>query len=109
MKQSEWYDSGSGLHAASLLPAGVAAEVQALQAQIQEEVESKNPGKFLPSSGWRSDSGNRAVGGVVDSDHIWGRARDFVPGPELSCPPVVCSAKYQVIPSRGCWHVRLRG
>ena len=71
-------DGGHG-HAWDRLPASIKVAVEVYQQMLQREIDKRNPGRFRPTSGFRSDSGNRSCGGVVDSLHLWGAARDFVP------------------------------
>jgi len=108
MKKEDWYDVDAGIHDPSLLTPSVKGAIQALQAELQEEVEKKNPGRFRPSSGWRSATGNAAVGGVADSRHIWGGARDFVPVDGRMSPPIVCALRYAVIVEKSWYHVYKR-
>lgn len=89
------------------LPLAVRAHTTLLQQALQSEIDRENPRQFRPSSGWRSPRGNRAVGGVHNSDHLKGLARDFVRvGGCRNCPPRV-GGSFQVIRSKGCWHVRI--
>jgi len=108
MKAEEWFDSESGLHDEKLLLPAVQESIRAYQEIIQIEVDKKNPGQYRPTSGWRSDSGNRVVGGVPDSAHLWGGARDFVRLDGANIPPTVCSKLFGVLMSSGCWHVYIR-
>ena len=104
---------GGHEHAWSRVPASVKIPIEVYQQCIQREVDKRNPGMFRPSSGWRSDSGNRRVGGVVDSRHLWGASRDFIPvDPSYRKPPIVCPSMFRVLrsPATGpfrCWHVEV--
>lgn len=105
------------------VPASVKIAIEVYQQCIQREVDKRNPGKYRPTSGWRSDSGNRNISrsdsgsrrasGVVDSRHLWGGARDFVPvDTNYRLPPVVCPSMFRVLrsPATGpfrCWHVEV--
>lgn len=114
MKDTDIFDSEGGHESAwSRVPASVKIAIEVYQSCLQREIDKRNPGKFRPSSGWRSDSGNRCAGGVADSRHLWGGARDFVPvDPGYRKPPVVCSSMFRVLrsPVQGsfkCWHVEV--
>lgn len=95
------------------LPETIRGTIKALQEGIQNSIDYSNPGKFRPTSGWRSDKGNRSNRGMVGSLHLWGAARDFVPvDSAYRLPPVVRSDRLQVVrsPKTGkfrCWHVQL--
>jgi len=79
------------------------------QLELQLEVNRKNGDRFRPSSGWRSDSGNRNSGGKINSKHLWGCALDLISmDGSFDTPPDVCSLRYKVIRSKGCWHVEKR-
>lgn len=111
MKLEDVYDPQGGHEKcfARLSPV-IQMAITQFQIAIQSEVDKKNPGKFRPTSGFRSPQQNAAVGGVVDSLHIWGMARDFVPfDGDFSVPPSVCSRRFLVRRSARCWHVEVKG
>lgn len=83
--------------------------ISTYQEKIQAEVDNKNPGRFVPTSGFRCASENQRVGGVPDSMHIWGLARDFAPvDGDFERGPVVCSRLFRVLKSHNCWHVEIK-
>lgn len=104
------YDPANPRHGqifAKLAPA-IQVAISCYQEQIQREVDTKNPGRFRPTSGFRCASENARVGGVPDSLHIWGMARDFVPvDGDFSREPSVCSRRYRVHRSPKCWHIEV--
>jgi len=84
--------------------------IRTIQNAIQTEIDSKNPGMFRPSSGFRSEQINRLHGGSLESLHRLGCARDFVPVEPLTFntgAPSVDSARFRVIRSPLCWHVEV--
>ena len=104
---------GGHKHVWDRLPASVKIAIEVYQNMLQREVDKRNSGKFVPTSGFRSDAGNRRFGGVVDSLHLWGAARDFFPvDSDNRLPPAVCSTLFRVrrSPADGpflCWHVEV--
>lgn len=87
--------------------------IQGQQMLIQREISDRNGDRYIPTSGWRSDSGNRRAGGVADSRHLWGAARDFISSdPDYRLPPLVDPRRFLVLrsPAIGpfrCWHVEV--
>lgn len=63
---------------------------------------------LVKSSGWRSDSGNRLVGGVANSLHLYGGAVDFLKVGIFKDTPIPTCCELQTIDSGKCWHVQLR-
>lgn len=111
MNNHEIFDpKGGHAQAWERLPDYLRQSFSAMQRTIQEEIDRKNPGKYRVVSGWRSDRGNRACGGIVDSDHLWALARDFRSVDGGNTPPRVCSKRFQVIrsgPDGKTYHVRI--
>ena len=90
------------------LPPCCAHFIRTVQNRIQQEIDSKNPGRFRPTSGFRAESVNRKYGGVTESLHRLGMARDFVPVDGLfDVAPVVDATRLKVIRSPKCWHIEL--
>lgn len=115
MNPEDIFDSSGGHKSAwDRLPASIKVAIEVYQQMLQREVDKRNPGRFRPTSGFRSDTGNRRCGGVVDSLHLWGSARDFVPvDPSFRAPPSVCASLFIVrrSPVDGpfkCWHVEVK-
>jgi len=111
MKADDIYDPEVARHQEVFTRFGptLALVISGYQEIIQVEVDRKNPGKFRPTSGFRAASHNSLVGGVPDSLHIWGMARDFVPvDGDFAHPPIVCERKFRLLRSARCWHVELR-
>jgi len=112
MKVHSPYDckESSNVQAFRLLPPSLQHYIRTVQHKIQAEVDQKNPGLFLPTSGFRSETTNRKYGGVIESLHRLGVARDFVPANGLfHSAPVVDSAWFLVRRSPRCWHIEYRG
>lgn len=79
--------------------------IKIAQTKIQKEVERLNPErKIRPTSGFRSVTANYQIGGVIDSLHLFGLARDFafdsIDKP-LKVPPDM-----ECFKSKKCWHVQ---
>lgn len=91
------------------LPPVMQHTIRTIQARIQEEVETKNPCGFIPTSGFRAESTNRKYGGAMESLHRLGCARDFVnaSGFNPSIKPVVDDTRFKVIKSARCWHIEV--
>ncbi len=109
MKWGDVYDADTAANREgwARLPLAARHVFSALQAEIQREIQTKNPGRFRPLSGWRSDRANRDCGGVVGSRHLYGAALDVAPvEPADTAPPKVCPLKYRVVKSRS-WHVEM--
>ena len=60
-------------------------------AETMDEVRELLGHPVIITSGYRSEALNRAVGGVMTSDHIKGLAADFI-CPRFGPPAVVCAA-----------------
>lgn len=107
MKRFSPYDCSekSNKKAFERLPGFFQLLVKQSQQKIQEAVEKYNPGrKIKPTSGFRSHESNNKAGGVVDSLHLFGLARDFRYYPDEPQPfklpdSMIC------IKSNNCWHV----
>ena len=111
MERSELYDPyGEGCSEAAWqkLPVVFQLFVQRQQMRIQKAIESKYPGKFVASSGFRSFHGNTLVGGKSGSRHCFGCARDFVSvgGGHGDIKPCL-GDEFRVIRSPDCWHVEV--
>lgn len=112
MKVHSPYDckEPSNVQAFRLLPPSLQHYIRTVQHKIQAEIDEKNAGRFLPTSGFRSEAINRKYNGVLESLHRLGVARDFVPVNGLfDDPPVVDSAWFLVRRSPRCWHVEYKG
>lgn len=112
MKKHMSYDctEAPNVKAFSALPGCAKAFINNVQARIQEEVEKKNPGKFLPTSGFRSTATNSKYAGQPQSLHLVGCARDFVPIDGIfSNPPIADEHMFIVRRSPRAWHVEYRG
>lgn len=94
----------------SKLPPSLQNYIRQVQHKIQQEVDSRNPGQFRCTSGFRSETVNRKYSGSIESLHRLGVARDFVPvGGVFSDPPAVDPDWFSVSRSPRCWHVVYRG
>lgn len=79
--------------------------IKIAQTKIQKEVERLNPNrKIRATSGFRSISANRQIGGVVDSLHLFGLARDFAF--DSIDKPLKVPSDMEIIRSANCWHVQ---
>lgn len=110
MKASSAYDCSEKLNQIGFkrLPAFFQLLVKQSQQKIQEAVEKYNPGrKIRPTSGFRSVENNIKVGGVADSLHIFGLARDFRFYSDESEPFKVPDSMI-CIKSTNCWHVQYK-
>lgn len=110
MKAHSPYDckEPSNVAAFKRLPPTMRHTIRTIQNRIQEEVDKKNPGKFRPTSGFRSEVANRKCGGSIESLHRLGMARDFVAlSGSFASPPVVDTNYFRVIRSPRCWHVEV--
>ena len=100
----------TNVQAFRLLPPSLQHYIRTVQHKIQAEIDEKNAGRFLPTSGFRSETPNRKYNGTIESLHRLGVARDFVPVNGLfDDPPVVDSAWFLVRRSPRCWHVEYIG
>lgn len=112
MKVHSPYDckESSNVQAFRLLPPSLQHYIRTVQHKIQAEIDEKNLGLFRPTSGFRSETTNRKYGGVIESLHRLGVARDFVPVNGLfDNPPAVDPAWFLVRRSPRCWHVEYKG
>lgn len=110
MKAHSPYDCKESANIAAFkrLPPLLQHTIRTVQNRIQQEVDKKNPGKFRPTSGFRSESVNRKYGGEMESLHRVGMARDFVPiNGIFTDSPVVDSNYFRVIRSPKCWHIEV--
>lgn len=105
MLVSDWYDSLCQNE--KDLPAEHARFCAAAQYLIQAVIELYNPGsreKFRVTSGWRSFTNNARVGGVSDSLHLVGLARDYV----CAAPPAVPPFLQVIAKGNGLYHIQFR-
>lgn len=101
-------DGVSNAKAFKKLPPTMQFTIRTIQNSIQTEVDSKNPGKFQPTSGFRSEDTNIRNDGQLESLHRLGCARDYVPVKPFTFndgAPVVDSSRFRVFRSPLCWHV----
>lgn len=91
--------------------------IRTIQARIQEEIDKKNSGLYVPTSGFRAESTNIKYFGALESLHRLGMARDFVPIAGFSAysnAPFVDVERFRVLRSpadlnkpQKCWHVEV--
>lgn len=106
MKSEDVYDEPQKAEWAEM-PAEDQFSVIAIQRVIQAAVEILNPGKFVPTSGWRGVAGNKACGGAARSRHLLGLARDFVSVDGVLGDPPIVPYCMRVVRSPRCWHVEM--
>lgn len=85
------------------LPIEVRTGIKIVQERIHTAVLRIYP-NAVATSGFRSAAYNRSVGGVDNSYHIWGAARDYT-FDSLGSDPVIPGIR--VIRSRKCWHLEI--
>lgn len=98
------------------LPQPLRSAIEIIQHKIQYEVEQAVINQFgvealkdlKPTSGFRSYAGNKKAGGVVNSKHLLGCARDFSRCGMFRNNFIHDTSNLRVIPSKG-WHVELIG
>jgi len=104
----EGKDGESNKKAFESLPSCLRLAIKQTQNTIQEAVKKFNPGRKIQStSGFRSFEVNSWYGGVVNSLHLWGFARDyrfFSDEPE----PFEVPEFLECIKSKNCWHVQYK-
>lgn len=98
MKLSKYFDleeflvseSAARLGISNVPTSGIHLRLERL-AETMDEVRELLGHPVIITSGYRSEALNRAVGGVMTSDHIKGLAADFI-CPRFGPPAVVCKA-----------------
>lgn len=118
MKDSMPYDcsESSNVEAFRKLPPSTQMYIRTVQNSIQEEISRKNPGLFKSTSGFRSQATNQKYGGVLESLHRLGVARDFVPVSGIfTSIPLVDENRFTLLRSpcdvklpQKCWHVQIK-
>ena len=104
----EGSDGSSNKKAFEMLPSCLRLAIKEAQNTINQAVRKSNPGrKIVSTSGFRSPEVNSRVGGVVNSLHLWGFARDFRFYPDEP-EPFEVPEFLECIKSKGCWHVQYR-
>jgi hypothetical protein len=87
------------------LPSALQLLIKQTQSKIQQAVQINNPGrKIVATSGFRSFAVNSKVGGVANSLHLWGFARDFRLFADEQEPFIVPDSMI-CLKSKNCWHV----
>lgn len=98
MKLSKYFDleeflvseSAARLGISNVPASGIHLRLERLS-ETMDEVRELLGHPVIITSGYRSEALNRAVGGVMTSDHIKGLAADFI-CPSFGPPAVVCQA-----------------
>jgi hypothetical protein len=102
-------DGKDNKQAFNRLPSFFQLFIKQTQAKIQKIVETENPGKrIVPTSGFRCHKVNDRWGGVDDSLHLFGLARDFSKRLCPDKPYVSPDSGLIVIDSGNCWHVQYK-
>jgi len=119
MKSMSPYDckEKANIEAWRLLPPVMQHTIRTVQNRIQEEIDKNNPGRFVPTSGFRAESVNRKYGGAPESLHRLGMARDFIPVDGFfvnTDAPLLAVSRFRVLRSpsdlskpQKCWHVEV--
>ena len=98
MKLSKYFDieeflvseSAARLGISNIPASGIHLRLERL-AETMDEVRELLGHPVIITSGYRSEALNRAIGGVMTSDHIKGLAADFI-CPRYGPPAMVCKA-----------------
>ena len=101
-------DGSENKKAFESLPSCLRLAIKEAQNTINQAVRAANSGRKIQStSGFRAPTVNTRVGGVVNSLHLWGFARDFrffADEPE----PFKVPDFLECIKSKGCWHAQYK-
>lgn len=118
MNNEDIFDSANGCHSVewNKLPRCLQYFFSSQQKSILDRVKRKVVEKYgeaglqdlVKTSGWRSVAGNRVIGGVVNSLHLYGCAIDFAKKGIFKDNPIPVCCDLQCIDSGKCWHVQFK-